>query len=260
MKQEFTREQRITNALILHSSSINDIGLLHGKMGIAIYFYHLSRSSGKSIFSEFADELIDQVTDSISNEPPFSFESGITGIGWAVEYLIQNGFIEADADEILEEFDKTVSQVLIHKPKDIVTTLAIGHYLNSRLKYRVQDRENHRVLDLKYQTIIYIDELERQIYKTKPTAEVAYLLCELHKLNIFNYKIDKLQHYVGEFEYAYLFPMVKRLSPDQIETRLGSKDIASKYAGFDLTDTHEEHRWGLLEGIAGIGLQKILQQ
>lgn len=260
MKTEFTREQRITNALMLHSTSISDIGLLHGKIGIAIYFHHLARQSGKSVFAEFADELIDQVTESLSNETPFDFESGITGIGWAVEYLIQNGFVEADADDILEEFDAKVNQTFIHSDKDLETTLAIGHYLNVRLRYRINDEENERVLDLKYQTILYIDELEQQIYKVKPTAEVAYLLSALHKLNIFNYKIEKLQRYVGEFEYNYLFPTVERLPPQQIEELLNAKDIPSKYAGFDLTDTPEEQRWGISKGIAGIGLQKLLQK
>lgn len=258
MKIEFTREQRITNALMLHSTSISDIGLLHGKIGIAIYFHHLARQSGKSVFTEFAGELIDQVTESLSNETPFDFESGITGIGWAVEYLIQNGFVEANADEILEEFDAKVNQVLIHENKDISAIIAMGYYLVSRLRYRVEDEETMTVLDLKYQTVLYIDELERQIYKAKPTAEIAYLLAELHKLNIFNHKIERLQHYVGEFEYDYLFPMIERLTPQQIEERLNSQDTPSKYAGFALTDVDENQRWGLLNGIAGIGLQKIL--
>lgn len=260
MKTEFTHEQHIPNNLMLHSTSISDIGLLHGKVGIAIYFHHLARQSGKSVFSEFAGKLINEVTNSISTETPFDFESGITGIGWAIEYLIQNGFIDADADDMLEEFDTKVYQVLIHEQKDIATTLAIGHYLVSRLRYRVKNEETIAVLDLKYQTILYIDELERQIYKSKPTAEVAYLLTELHKLNIFNYKVGKLQRQVGAFEYDYLFPMVERLSPEQIEEKLNSNNVPYKYAFFTLTDVTENQRWGLLNGIAGIGIQKILQQ
>ena len=260
MKLKFTREVRIINALMVNAYSVNNLSLTHGKIGIAIYFHHLARQSGKDVFSEFASELIDQVTESLSNETPFDFESGITGIGWAVEYLIQNGFVEADADDILEEFDSKVNQVLIHSEKDLATTLAIGHYLNARLRYRTDNEENQRVLDLKYQTILYIDELERQIHKTEPSAELAYLLAELHKLNIYNHKIEKLQRYVGEFEYDYLFPMVKRLTLEQIDELLSAKDIPSKYAGYDLTDIPEEQRWGLLNGIAGIGLQKLLQK
>lgn len=258
MKIELTREQRITNALMLHSTSVSGIGLLHSKIGIAIYFHHLARQISKSVFSEFADELIGQVFESFSSKVTFSFETGITGIGWAMEYLIQNGFVEADADDILEEFDAKVNQVLIHGEKDLATTLAIGHYLNARLRYRIEDEENQRVLDMKYQTILYIDELERQIYKTEPTAEIAYLLAELHKLNIYNHKIEKLQRYVGEFEYDYLFPMVKRLTPEQIDELLSAKDIPSKYAGYDLATIPEKQRWGLLNGIAGIGLQKLI--
>lgn len=50
---------------MLHSTSIDDLGLLHGKIDVAIYFHHLARQSGKEIFAEFADEVIDINTDMV---------------------------------------------------------------------------------------------------------------------------------------------------------------------------------------------------
>ena len=40
IKQKFEILQSISHNLMLHSSFINNIGLLKGKMGIAIFFYH----------------------------------------------------------------------------------------------------------------------------------------------------------------------------------------------------------------------------
>lgn len=107
---EFTREQRIVNALILHAYSLEDPGLLHGKMGITLYFYHLGRNTGNDIFSKFAEDLLDHIINSLYTNLPIDFENGITDIGWGVEYLIQSGFIEANADEILEEFDAKIKK------------------------------------------------------------------------------------------------------------------------------------------------------
>ena len=38
-------QEKISNALMLSSSFIDSIGLLNGKTGIAIYFFHLARKN-----------------------------------------------------------------------------------------------------------------------------------------------------------------------------------------------------------------------
>lgn len=43
-------------------------------------------------------------------ELPITFGNGICGIGWAMEYLLQHGFIEGDSAEILEEIDIKVME------------------------------------------------------------------------------------------------------------------------------------------------------
>ena len=42
---ETNTEIRIVNALLLNSGFIDNIGLLHGKMGISIFFFHLARKT-----------------------------------------------------------------------------------------------------------------------------------------------------------------------------------------------------------------------
>ena len=38
---ETITDQRIANFFLSNASLINDLGLLNGKVGVAIYFYHL---------------------------------------------------------------------------------------------------------------------------------------------------------------------------------------------------------------------------
>lgn len=101
-----TNLEQIVNTLLLNASFTANIGLINGKMGISITFYHLSRLSGNKIYEDFAGELIDEVYEEISDKIDISLENGLTGIGWGIEYLVQNNFIEANTDEVLEIIDK----------------------------------------------------------------------------------------------------------------------------------------------------------
>ncbi|HEX3009512.1 MAG TPA: lanthionine synthetase LanC family protein, partial [Bacteroidales bacterium] len=110
-----SRLQRIANVLLLNASFIDNLGLLNGKMGIAIFFYHYAKYTGNEVYSEYAGELIDEIYSEINTSTPIDFENGLTGIGWGIEYLVQNGFVEADTDEVLEQIDEAVYQkILLH--------------------------------------------------------------------------------------------------------------------------------------------------
>ena len=52
---------RIARFLMLHGSFTNNLGLINGKMGIIIFFFHLSRYTRKKIFEDFAGEMIDEI-------------------------------------------------------------------------------------------------------------------------------------------------------------------------------------------------------
>jgi len=108
MKTYVDHQEHLIYTLLLNASFINNIGLLNGKMGISILFYHLSRKFENKIYEEYAGELIDEIYEEITADTPVDFENGLAGIGWGIEYLVQNSFIEADTNEVLEEFDKKI--------------------------------------------------------------------------------------------------------------------------------------------------------
>lgn len=101
---------RIANVLLLNGSFIDNLGLLKGKIGIAIFFYHYSIYTQNKTFEDYAGKLIDEICESISNNIPVDFENGLTGIGWGIEYLVKNRFFEADNNEVLAEVDNAILQ------------------------------------------------------------------------------------------------------------------------------------------------------
>ncbi|MDR0602926.1 MAG: glycosyltransferase [Bacteroidales bacterium] len=135
--------QRIARYLMLHGSFIDNTGLLSGKTGIAIFFYHYSRYTGEKIYDDFAGELIDEIYSEIHVNTPCDFKDGLCGIGWGMEYLIRNNFVIADSDEAPEDLDKRIMERDVRRITDysLETGLkGIACYVIGRRKNR--DNEN----------------------------------------------------------------------------------------------------------------------
>lgn len=90
--------ERALSFLTLNCSFVSDLGLFHGKMGSVLFFAHYARHFNDDLYDDFAGELLDEIYEDIQKDTPVNLESGLCGIGWGVEYLQQNGFLEGDAD------------------------------------------------------------------------------------------------------------------------------------------------------------------
>lgn len=129
---------RVARHLILNASFVEDLGLFHGKMGIAIYFALYSRYIDKSLYNDFAGLLLEEIFNKVhivNNN--ISFESGLCGIGWGIEYLLENKFVRGNSDEILVEIDCKIMEYNIKKLKNMSVeqgVLGIGYYVEKRLQ------------------------------------------------------------------------------------------------------------------------------
>lgn len=127
---------RIANHLIMHTSYFSNLGLYHGKMGIVLFFAHYARFTNCSIYDDFAGELIDDIFEDIDDELPINFESGLCGIGWGIEYLLKNGFLEDCSSEILSEIDKKIMEKDLTRISDISVKTGlkgISYYIYKRI-------------------------------------------------------------------------------------------------------------------------------
>ena len=167
------------NSLLLNASFIDNPGLMHGKMGISICFFHLARQSGNKIYEDYAGELIDDIHDEITVHTPVDFENGLAGIGWGIEYLVQNGYIEADTDEVLDDFDQHIFKELLYNTPQNVGLLngltGTGIYFLSRIKSSCQQEPTsiNKPVKTNIKALLHlIDELEQQIHNiTKIISE-----------------------------------------------------------------------------------------
>lgn len=203
--------KRIANTVMLNASFTDNLGLLNGKMGIAIFFYHYFRYSGNNIYEEYAGGLIDEIYSEININTQVDLADGFTGIGWGVEYLVNNGFVQADTDEALSEIDAAVYRIRLNTPVLVNPNdnfFSYGHYYISRLGGHKIDDADLNTLIRKYHLIFMIDECERIIINKH------YLINGLEALNAD--QLNSILWFIRKADRLGIFPVKTRRILDNI--------------------------------------------
>ena len=224
----------------------HNFGLINGNTGISIFFYHLARRTGNPEYEKIADELLDNVYLNISTSAPSDYENGLAGIGWGIEYLVQNNFAEGNTDEILEDVDNKVFRSL---NEEVYSSFELTNGITGYLFYLIIRLKNltfpismaKRITrELLIQTINRIDELvtlqfpsivkdvKFDLFWGFPAMLVG--LNEAYKLKAYNEKIVcMIKQWLPYFEAyipslhinrLFLAVVLKRLNSEIAEERL----------------------------------------
>ena len=103
--------QQIADTLMINGGFLSNTGLYTGEMGLALFFFHYANYSENEAYWDYAFRLLGKVQGRIYEETPIDYKQGITGIGSAFEYLVQEGYIKANTDVILEAFDDRIFNI-----------------------------------------------------------------------------------------------------------------------------------------------------
>jgi hypothetical protein len=107
--------RQIADILLLNGTIVNHPGLICGKMGISIFFFHYARYTGITLFEDYAFDLIREIQTQIHNNSSASYETGLAGIGVSIGYLIKNHFLIND-DDIFQDFDDRMYRAVMYDP------------------------------------------------------------------------------------------------------------------------------------------------
>ena len=165
---QFSREKRIDHALLLHCDLLQEIGLAYGKSGVALYFYLKAKAENNQIYRTTADTLLDDVMEEFTLDTSIDFIKGITGIGWVVEFLIQQGFVLADRDEVLEEIDVQVEKNINNCEHDIKLLCSLLLYYQARL---VKRQKNESIVLHLSKCWLYLMEVLKSELKKNPVIQ-----------------------------------------------------------------------------------------
>jgi len=277
------RLQRIANVLLINSSFIDNPGLLNGKTGISIFFYEYGRYLNNKIYTDYAGKLIDEIYEEIAINTPLDFANGLTGIGWGIEYLVKNKFVDADTDEALADIDNAVYRGILNNPLLLESEndlFGYGHYCLSRLQGHENDDDNLTTLTKKEHLIYLIDECERLLVHKRylefnilqlSVATINLLLwflLEVDRLGLFPSKVRKVLRYLPDYiskesaenraDLLILNELVRRAVTQTRDTGLESSYVLlSERVGEELNSSEDE-REKILSDLQSVNLQKLV--
>lgn len=138
--------KRIANTIIANLDNSQEIGLFNGKMGISIFLYKYAAYSGEKVYSDIADDLIDEISSKITSDFSPSAMDGIASIGYGFSLLLKEHLLEGDLDDVLFDIDKRLLQnaksALLKEMSFPIPVYSSGIYLLSRISFDGSEREN----------------------------------------------------------------------------------------------------------------------
>lgn len=194
--------EKITNSDL--SNLPND--LFDGKMGICIYFYHVSKFLSKNAYHKYADGLFLDICASVNNMSCINFDKGLSGIAWGILYLHRKNFIHGSLNEILHDFDNFIFRIvhfdwLEKKEMNRIDFMSVLFYYIERYP-TIKNREERLLAE---KTIIYLINyvdcnfskeswLQPKEFNLSRNILTLYLLTlsRVYKLGIYKDKIIKI--------------------------------------------------------------------
>lgn len=156
-------ESKYKNKNIFPDSS----GLWNGKAGEAIIYFILSKYTNNDFYLEKGFDLLDSLTENISGVKTVDFANGLSGIGWGIEWLVQNNFLEADTDDILEEIDDLLYKSVVYASDE---NISLENGTLGKIAYFIKRHQNINPAKNRYKNIcheecliILTDEIENKL-------------------------------------------------------------------------------------------------
>lgn len=118
-KRACEKIHEIAEIILTMTLSKDDIGLLYGNIGIAIFLFYYSVWSQKQSAYNKASKILAQCIDKVSQKKlmknvDFSIAKGLSGFGWGINHLLRNDFIEGDIVNFMNTVDAEIYQEMIN--------------------------------------------------------------------------------------------------------------------------------------------------
>lgn len=181
------------------------IGLVDGKMGVCIYYYHLYRFEKDDNCKILADRLLDDIINDLSLNMQIDVENGLAGIAIGITYLINENFIEGDVNEVLHNIDSVIyKKISFEEISSIYTKAELMHlliYFYVRFVNLDDDDDRYIFNGLIVNVLNELSEDMELDFFDEPLAFSIYnyhlpillrIMTNLFSLGFYNYKIVKI--------------------------------------------------------------------
>ena len=223
----------IKNSLTNEYCSVIDIGVHSGLSGVALFQFYYSKYLDKDIHAEDGVTIITSALERINEGYSYpTFCTGISGVGWVIDHLEEQKFLDIDADELLLGLDEYLHAQMVSEMKNKRYDFlhgAIGHayYFVKRyqrtkstalrdnyrkilvefldLLEKISEKEGEDKLKWRSETEVRVDEI-KTVYNLSLShgmSSIVGVLSKLHELDEFKEKsysmLRKAINYIMSF-------------------------------------------------------------
>lgn len=251
---------KISDILLLNGTLTESPGLINGKTGIAIFFFHYSQYTKNILYADYAMDIIYEIQNQIHYNSSADYENGIAGIGVGIDYLIKNNFL-ISGNDIYEDLDKRMYRAVMYESYQ---SFSMYEGLTGYGKYWLMRLRDQSVTKYAKECLMHIiGEIKNNLSYISPDEklDIYYLLHDLQKTPHFNNCSDIIKQYYK----LDLFPSKDiNINFPYLNTHtIGNKAQIVKYNHY-FTNSHNNNlhldieicpkSTGIFDGYAGKGL------
>ena len=157
----------------------SELSLPADKMERVIFYSSLYRYYGILYFQDKAQSLLEILWEELNKEKFDNDPGYLTWIGWGVEWLGRNGFLEENTDEVLEALDDEIYKNTLHcKSSDLSVhkgALGKANYFLARHSNKKNDTHRFRRICHEECLIFLVDEMEEKLFDGRNGTIQRYL-------------------------------------------------------------------------------------
>ncbi|SFL04884.1 Lanthionine synthetase C-like protein [Porphyromonadaceae bacterium KH3CP3RA] len=138
---------KLVDQILSNIGSISSSGLYTGKAGLSLALFEASRYLNDENIENEAFKLLQESL--VVENHDFSFENGLSGIGYVLLYLIENKFIDADFDEIFgKQYEQVMKEIITirNNPERLLGSLKIIYFLSIVREINVKDKRINEII------------------------------------------------------------------------------------------------------------------
>lgn len=153
MTQE-TIIRKLVDEILLNTSIANISGFYNGEAGISLALFEASKFLHDETIEEKAFDIFKRSLVKPSDD--YSFENGLSGIGYTLSYLITNKFIDADFDEIFNDrYNEIIKNFenIDSQPDKLLGSYKIIYFLSTLNKIRYEDERIKLIIEKIFQGV-----------------------------------------------------------------------------------------------------------
>ena len=204
-----TTIRNIADYILLKACSLDSSGLYNGKAGIVVTLFETSKYLQCEYIEEQAFALLKETL--LAKMDDLSFENGLSGIGYALLYLIKEKFINGDFEELFDKnhlkIEKGLETILKQRSPNLASSFLTTIFYLGRFSEGAVGQGNKEIINylLKMsseQLISNLNKVRQGVYTISKIETVRLFeiyLKVIDKFNLLEYEIGVLELYSDLF-------------------------------------------------------------